>query len=176
MAAPAMSSHCDTIGCEHFAAQRFELKRHSLHEPQDNLYPMPSIAISTATAEEASDIGANLRQFNRTAIGNYDIQPIRLRARMPEGRIVGGLNGHFMMQWLGVGVIWIAEDVRGQGIGSRLLLQAESSARALGAQGAYLDTFEWQAAPFYMKHGYAEFGRLNDFPLGSYRLFMSKHF
>lgn len=116
---------------------------------------MLSIAISTATADEASDIGANLRQFNRSAIGNYDIQPIRLIARMPgvEGRIVGGLNGHIMMQWLGVGVIWIAEDVRGQGIGSRLLLQAESSARELGAHGAYLDTFEWQAAPFYIKHG-----------------------
>ncbi|WP_183284167.1 GNAT family N-acetyltransferase [Cupriavidus alkaliphilus] len=93
---------------------------------------------------------------------------------MPEGRIVGSLNGHLMMQWLAVNVIWIAEDLRGHGIGSRLLLQAESSARALGTHGAHLDTFEWQAASFYSKHGYAEFGRLNDFPLGSYRLFMSK--
>jgi len=135
---------------------------------------MTDIAIQAATAEEASEIGRRLRQFNHAAIGEYGIEPLRLIARAPDGRMLGGLTGQLVMEWLAIGVLWVAEDARGQGLGSRLLAQAEAQARAQGAHGAYLDTFAWQAAPFYARHGYVEFGRLDDFPAGSYRVFMRK--
>jgi ribosomal protein S18 acetylase RimI-like enzyme len=71
-------------------------------------------------------------------------------------------------------VLWVAESHRGQGIGDRLLREAESDARRRGAKAAYLDTFRWQAKDFYEKHGYREFGRLEDFPDGQWRSFMQK--
>ena len=50
----------------------------------------------------------------------------------------------------------------------------EQQARALGAHAVTLDTFSWQAEGFYLKQGYAVFGRLQDFPPGHERLYLRK--
>jgi hypothetical protein len=47
-----------------------------------------------------------------------------------------------------------------------MLAQAEQQARALGATGCWLETFGWQAAPFYEKQGYASCGRIDDYVQG----------
>lgn len=71
-------------------------------------------------------------------------------------------------------MLWVDEALRGSGLGSALLRQAETHAVALGAEAAYLDTFEWQAETFYRRHGYETFGQLDDFPRGFRRVFMRK--
>lgn len=134
----------------------------------------PVAQITAATEQEAREVSGQLRRFNVSAIGPFESQPVWLAARNAQGHVVGGLNGYVMMQWLSIDVLWVAQSARGEGLGSRLLKDAEARARELGAHSARLDTFEWQAAPFYEKHGYAEFGRLDDFPAGSFRLFMRK--
>ena len=37
-----------------------------------------------------------------------------------------------------------------------------------------LDTFDWQVEGFYLRRGYREFGRLDDFPVGHSRVFLRK--
>ena len=39
---------------------------------------------------------------------------------------------------------------------------------------AWLDTYDFQARPFYERHGYAVFGELDGFPNGHRRWFMRK--
>ena len=70
--------------------------------------------------------------------------------------------------------MWLREDVRRHGFGSRLLTQAEDEARKRGAKNVYLDTFSFQAPEFYKKHGYRIFGELKDFPVGHQRFFLMK--
>jgi hypothetical protein len=53
---------------------------------------------------------------------------------------------------------------------------AEAAAKARGCRGAYVDTFSFQAAPFYRKLGFKPFGVLNDFPPGHHRVFFHKRF
>jgi len=76
--------------------------------------------------------------------------------------------------WLYVDLMWVWEDLRGQGFGQRLLSLAEEKARERGARHAYLDTFSFQAPCFYQNFGYQEFGRLEDFPAGHTRYFLTK--
>ncbi len=76
--------------------------------------------------------------------------------------------------WLFVQWLWVAEPYRSQRIGSRLLVGAEAAAREKGCRAAYLDTFSFQAPKFYDRHGYREFGRLNDFPPGHARVWLWK--
>jgi len=133
--------------------------------------------ISTATEEEVRSgvLGQQLREFNYRAVGEYPLaHPIRLNAKDEAGRLLGGLRAFVFLHWLRVEVLWVADAARGQGLGSRLLAQAEKEARDVGAVGAALETFEWQAPGFYLKRGYVESGRIADYAKGYALLTMSK--
>jgi GNAT superfamily N-acetyltransferase len=103
----------------------------------------------------------------------------------PEGWIVGrdaegatqaGLRHLTHFDWLFMHLLWVAKPYRAQGVGSRLLSEAEATAREKGRRGVYLDTFTFQAPEFYRRLGYREFGRLDDFPLGHARIWFAKRF
>jgi hypothetical protein len=50
----------------------------------------------------------------------------------------------------------------------------EAEAIRRGCHGAFLDTFSYQARPFYEKLGYEVFGTLEDYPPGHQRFYMRK--
>ncbi len=60
------------------------------------------------------------------------------------------------------------------GLGRRLLEDAEQKAKKLGAKHAALETFEWQARAFYVKQGYEEFARIDNYFKGFYLAHMKK--
>lgn len=101
-------------------------------------------------------------------------QPIALTAYDSDGQLVGALDGYFFFDWLTVGRLWVAPEQRGCGTGKALLLEAESRAKSHGCVGSTLSTYDFQARPFYEKHGYQVFGVLSDNPKGHERFFMSK--
>jgi len=76
--------------------------------------------------------------------------------------------------WLYINLMWLPEDLRGQGYGRQLLEMTEDEGRKRGAKYAYLDTFSFQAPEFYKKLGYQNFGKLEDFPPGHTRYFLMK--
>jgi len=78
------------------------------------------------------------------------------------------------LQWLNVELLFVDDAARRQGVGRRLLAMAEHKARELGARNATLNTFEWQARAFYLKQGYEEFGRIDDYIQGFYMAYMKK--
>ncbi len=53
---------------------------------------------------------------------------------------------------------------------------AEQVAISEGCLGIWLDTFEFQAAGFYQKLGFSQFGVIEDHPRGQSRLFFKKRF
>jgi GNAT superfamily N-acetyltransferase len=56
------------------------------------------------------------------------------------------------------------------------MARAEAWARQRNLAGMWLDTFAFQARPFYEKLGFTVFGTLEDHPRGSRRFFMQKRF
>jgi GNAT superfamily N-acetyltransferase len=138
---------------------------------------MNDITIAPATDEElrSGELGRKLRHYNYGFVGEYPEQHyIRLNAKDQSGRLLGGLRGFVFLYWLNIEVLFVEEDMRGSGLGSRLLAWAERQAIALGAQNARLDTFEWQARGFYLKHGYEEYARIDDCAPGYYLAHMKK--
>jgi GNAT superfamily N-acetyltransferase len=138
---------------------------------------MSLITITAATSEEirSGELGARLRQYNYGFVGEYpEQQYIRLNARDDKGRLLGGLRSHVFLYWLNIDVLFVEADARGQGLGSRLLAQAEQQAVEMGARHAKLETFEWQAPAFYRKHGYTEYARVDDYAPGFYLSCMKK--
>jgi GNAT superfamily N-acetyltransferase len=109
-------------------------------------------------------------------VGARDRLPLVLALRGPDGIVIGGLYGATMWGWLLVDGLWVAEELRGRGLGRRLLLGAESAAIERGCRGAWLGTFDFQAREFYERLGYTVFAELDDFPAGHAHYHLRKSF
>lgn len=138
---------------------------------------MSNFEIYTPTAEEvhSGELGRRMRQFNYRVVGEYgQVQPVWVSAKDDTGGLVGGLRGFVLLHWLNVELLFVDDAARHQGLGRRLLETAEQKARELGARNVTLSTFEWQAREFYLKQGYEEFGRIDDYVQGFYVAYMKK--
>ena len=88
--------------------------------------------------------------------------------------IRGGMLAEVGWGWLHLSVLWVDEGVRGNGYGVELLAAAEAEARRARCARVFLDTFSFQAKPFYEQNGYEVFGLLEGFPRGHERCFLRK--
>ena len=123
-------------------------------------------------AEEAALRNA-LAQWNVRVTAFRDYAPVNFLLRDSEDRIRGGVLAYVWARWLHVDVVWIEDALRGQGWGKRLLESAHQAGRERGADAAFLDTFSWQARPFYERLGYRVVAEV-DMPPGHQRFYMVK--
>jgi GNAT superfamily N-acetyltransferase len=119
-------------------------------------------------------IREGLDAYNATQGAPVDWVPLVILVRDPPDRIAGGLTGGTYWGWLYIGRLWIAEHLRGQDYGSRVLAEAEQEALRRGCHHAYVDTQDFQALPFYEKYGYVVYGELKDMPIGHTRYSLEK--
>lgn len=89
------------------------------------------------------------------------------------GRVVGGLWGYTWAGWLYVELLFLPKAMRGNGLGTRILRLAEAEAVRRGCVAARLETFSFQARPFYEGLGYRAFGAIRFRP-GHTLYFMQK--
>ena len=95
-------------------------------------------------------------------------------AKDDDGKTTGGLTGRVMFDWLFIELLAVPASERRSGLGTKLMQQAEDFARAEGLAGIWLDTFHFQARPFYEKLGYKVFGTIENHPRGGARHFLQK--
>ena len=119
-------------------------------------------------------IGGGIHHFNKHHAGDSGYKRICFILYTLEQEVAGGLIGETYWGWLYIDLLFIKEELRGQGYGSRILALVEEEARQRGVKNAYLDTFSFQALDFYTKYGYQVFGELKDFPPGHQRYYLTK--
>jgi GNAT superfamily N-acetyltransferase len=124
--------------------------------------------------EDARAIGRGLDDFNHSMAGDEHYLPLHLIVRDTTGTVVGGLLADTYWGWMAVNILGLRDDLRGQGLGARLLRMAEEEAVRRGCKNAHLDTFNFQALDFYRKYGYTVFGQLDGLPPGHTRYYLRK--
>lgn len=92
-----------------------------------------------------------------------------------DGVLLGGLTSDIQWHVLRVDLFWVREDLRGQGIGRKLMALAEDQARRQGCLYIQLSTFDFQAREFYEKIGYDCVATLDNYPPGHSLDFMRKY-
>jgi RimJ/RimL family protein N-acetyltransferase len=127
-----------------------------------------------ASPEDTAVIRDGLARFNVARTQHTYYSPLAIFLRDDRGAVLGGALGDVWGGWLELTFLWVAEPVRGQGYGKRLLQAAEEEARTQGCRGVFLSTFSFQAKPFYERLGYEVFGKLPDNPAGHALYFMKK--
>ena len=137
-----------------------------------------AMAYTIALSEVADDslrkaIAAPLLQYNEAQAGPSQHHALVLVIRDSTDAVIGGLWGATGYGWLYTQMLTVPEGLRGQGVGTRLMQQAEEEARRRGCHHAWVDT-QFGARLFYEQLGYVVFGELPDYPPGFTRSFLKK--
>lgn len=106
------------------------------------------------TAADITDIVDGLRGYNKGFIPEQSFRDLAIFIEDEQGKKQAGIIAETVGNWLKIIYLWVDESLRGQDIGTQLLHDAEQEAIARGCQYAMVDTFSFQARPFYERHGY----------------------
>ena len=123
---------------------------------------------------ETDYIREALTRFNIERVGDDGHTPLNIVEYDAEGNIIGGILGGTYWGWMYVDILWVHENHRKKGIGSKLLFEAEKEAIQRGCHHVHLDTMSWQAPEFYKKHGYEVIAILPDVPKGNQKYLLQK--
>jgi len=127
---------------------------------------------------DADDICDKLVEYNLSRVPKTqetDFVNIYKKIVNDEGEIIAGcLAKMYCWNVIYVDILWIDEAYRKQGLGSKLLKEIERIAVEEDCTLIHLDTFDFQAKDFYIKHGYEVFGVLEDCPKEHCRYYLKK--
>ena len=101
-------------------------------------------------------------------------KPIEIIARNELNEIIGGLYGRSLWGTLEIKTFVVKTENRNEGIGRKLIEQAEKEAKNRNCRFISLDTFSFQAPEFYEKLGFIKIGTETDFPKGFEKLYYRK--
>ncbi|MCQ6563837.1 GNAT family N-acetyltransferase [Paenibacillus mendelii] len=98
----------------------------------------------------------NLKHFPDDLKGRY--QEVNLFLKNAQGQIYGGIVGEICWNWLEVHYLFVNEEYRKSGYGSKLLSEVEQIAKEKKCDFIKLETLSFQALDFYVKQGFEVFG------------------
>ena len=142
-----------------------------------NTPPRDAIALAVTDGPARDDIDFlddRLYDFNVERTGFGDGRLLAIFLRDARGAIYAGLHGHTWGGCCEIKTLWVAEDRRGEGLGTKLLAAAEQEARARGCERVVLSSHSFQAPAFYRKRGYIRVGEAEGCPAGHSNIFMAK--
>ncbi len=102
--------------------------------------------------------------------------PLAVQIKNDQGEVVAGAAGRTFGDWLQLSTLWVSEELRGQDVGSKILAEMEALAKKRGCVKCLLDTLNFQAMPFYEKHGYETQWIQEGYPKTGCKYFMVKVF
>ena len=132
------------------------------------------VRLENTESQKSQIIGDLIRSYNRSKREVAESELLNLYVEDEHGEIMAGLVAETFGNWLEIEYLFVKEDLRGQGIGSQLLHQAESEAKMRNCRFAFVNTYQFQAPAFYQKHGYQEVFILKDYPYTGQRHYYQK--
>jgi len=114
-----------------------------------------------------------INEFNYDTTGIRDGRELFVIGR-EGGEIVGGIYGWTWGGTCDIQYLWVREDRRGAGLGSRLLRAAEEEAERRGCAQVVVATHSFQAPEFYRRFGYEVTGDVEGYPVGHSHITLRK--
>lgn len=118
-----------------------------------------------------------LIEYNRnktSELKNEINKPIEIIARNENNEIIGGIYGRSIWGTLEIKTLVVKTEYRKEGLGSKLMNEAEIEAKKRNCRFISLDTFSFQAPVFYEKLGFEKIGTETDHPKGFEKYYYRK--
>ena len=132
------------------------------------------VRLENKASQKAQEIGNLIRAYNRSKREESESEPLNLYVEDEKGNLLAGLVAETFGNWLEIEYLFVKEELRGQGIGSKLLEQAENEAKNRNCQFAFVNTYQFQALDSYLSHGYKEVFTLQNYPYTGQRFYYQK--
>ena len=132
------------------------------------------VRLENIESQKSQIIGDLIRSYNRSKREVAESEPLNLYVEDDSGELMAGLIAETFGNWLEIEYLFVKEDLRGQGIGSQLLQQAESEAKKRNCRFAFVNTYQFQAPAFYQKQDYKKVFTLKDYPYIGQRHYYQK--
>src|SRR5438552_18175877 len=136
----------------------------------------PRVAVTDAPdARVEAAVGEGLRRYNAEQSGIDDSRPLAVVVSDPDtNEVLGGITGRTSLGLLFIDLVFLPDELRGGGLGSRILNLAEDEGRRRGRRAAMLYTISLQAPRFYARHGWRGFGKIACDPPSTSRILTTK--
>ena len=126
------------------------------------------------TPELLAFLEDRIYEYNVGATGIDDGRWLGVLVRDESGAVVAGLSGTTWGGCCKVRDVWVREDLRRQGMGTRLLDAAESEAKRRGCRLVVLASHSFQAPDFYRRRGFEVFAVIDGDPIGHSEVYLRK--
>ncbi|WP_212749669.1 GNAT family N-acetyltransferase [Acinetobacter sp. WC-323] len=107
--------------------------------------------VDNVTNSDREELLRGLRSYNEQFICTMTWRTFGFFSHDNSGLMLGGLIASQKGLWLCIDYLWVNETTRGSGLGSKLITITEQAAIKAGCKYALVDTFSFQALPFYEK-------------------------
>jgi N-acetylglutamate synthase-like GNAT family acetyltransferase len=115
-------------------------------------------------------------EYNAAATGHDDGESFTAIRESSAGDIEAGVSGYTWCGCCYITYLWVAEALRGQGIGTELVQAVETYARTKSCQVMFVTTHSFQAPEFYVRMGFEQVASIPDHPVGHSSRFYAKKF
>ena len=132
------------------------------------------LELENTKSERTHELANLIRAYNRANREPSKSEPLNIYLEDEEGNLVAGMVAETFGNWLEIEYLYVSEDLRRQGIGSKILKMAENESRNRCCKYSFVDTFNFQAPKFYEKHGYKEVFALKKYPYIGERYYYTK--
>ena len=79
---------------------------------------------SNPSKNEIEYVRESLARFNSERVGDDEHTPLSFVEYDADGNVIGGIIGGTYWGWMYVDILWVHDDHRSRGIGTRLLFEA----------------------------------------------------
>lgn len=132
------------------------------------------LKLENMESEKTQELENLIKEYNRSKREPSRSEPLNIYVEDEQGNLMAGMVAETFGNWLEIEYLYVREDLRGQGLGSRILKMAEKESRERRCKYSFVDTFNFQAPKFYEKHGYKEVFSLKKYPYIGERYYYTK--
>jgi ribosomal protein S18 acetylase RimI-like enzyme len=135
---------------------------------------LPLIVETQAKPEDVKALLDGLSQHSGEATGIRDGELLCIFLRGSDQQVAGGAYGWTWGSACYIRYLFLPKEMRGLGLGTRIMGEVERKARARRCTQIVLETHDFQAPDFYRGLGFVVTGRVEDYPHGHSYLTMVK--
>jgi GNAT superfamily N-acetyltransferase len=119
-------------------------------------------------------LAQRIYEYNAAATGRDDGESFSAARTNASGEVEAGVYGWTWCDCCYVTYLWVAESLRGKGVGTELLDAVERHAQQKHCSVVTLASHSFQAPDFYARKGYVQVALIDDHPVGHSSIFFVK--